>query len=90
MTTRADHSSDPMFWKNMDGGLSNAEFFWRDHYKFLEEKGYRLRPRYSPDWEPSWLKTKQDRFLCEDGLPPIVSLCMTCDVHHAEAAPHRD
>ncbi|RDX54876.1 hypothetical protein OH76DRAFT_846539 [Lentinus brumalis] len=71
MTARADHSSDPMFWKNMDGGLSNAEFFWRDHYKFLEENGYRLRPRYSPDWEPSWRGTNRDRFLCEDGLPPI-------------------
>ncbi len=57
----------------MDGGLSNAEFFWRDHYKFLEENGYRLRPRYSPDWEPSWRGTNRDRFLCEDGLPPIVS-----------------
>ena len=38
-----DHSSDPIFFKNMDGGLTNAEFFWRDHYRFLEEKGYKLR-----------------------------------------------
>ncbi|KAI0709576.1 kinase-like domain-containing protein [Cerioporus squamosus] len=60
-----------MYWKNLDGGLSNAEFFWRNHYKFLEEKGYRLRPRYSPDWEPSWLESNKDRFDCEDGLPPL-------------------
>ncbi|TFK92736.1 hypothetical protein K466DRAFT_659071 [Polyporus arcularius HHB13444] len=70
MEARADYSSDPMFFKNMNGGLSNAEFFWRDHYRFLEEKGYRLRPRYSPDWKPSWLNTNRDRFECEDGEPP--------------------
>ncbi|TFK83401.1 hypothetical protein K466DRAFT_498538 [Polyporus arcularius HHB13444] len=51
----------------LDGGLVNAEFFWRDHYTFLEEKGYRLRPRYSPDWEPSWIKLKKDPSECEDG-----------------------
>ncbi len=73
MEARADYSSDPMFFKNMNGGLSNAEFFWRDHYRFLEEKGYRLRPRYSPDWKPSWLSTNRDRFECEDGEPPWVS-----------------
>ncbi|TFK92735.1 hypothetical protein K466DRAFT_581647 [Polyporus arcularius HHB13444] len=71
MEARADHSSDPMFWKNLFGGLSNAEFFWRDHYKFLEQKGYRLRSRYSPDWKPSWLSTNRKPVECEDGQPPF-------------------
>ncbi len=73
MEARTDHSADPMFWENMFGGLSNAEFFWRDHYTFLEEKGYTLRPRYSPDWKPSWLSTKRKPIECEDGQPPFVS-----------------
>ena len=73
MEARADHSSDPFYFRNFDGGLTNAEFFWRDHYKFLEEKGYRLRPRYSPDWKPSWFQTKKRRLDSEDGLAPFVS-----------------
>ena len=67
-----DHSSDPIFFKNMDGGLTNAEFFWRDHYRFLEEKGYKLRSRYSPDWTPSWLNTRRHRLDCEDAYGPLV------------------
>ncbi|KAL4246877.1 hypothetical protein ABKN59_008813 [Abortiporus biennis] len=30
------------------------EIFWRDHQQWLEESGYMLRPRYRPDWQPSW------------------------------------
>ena len=36
------------------GGLATAEVFWRDHYNWLRECGYLLRPRYAPDWIPSW------------------------------------
>ncbi|TFK74326.1 hypothetical protein BDN72DRAFT_760068 [Pluteus cervinus] len=32
--------------------LKQGEFFWRDHKEWLETKGYRLRPRYQPGWEP--------------------------------------
>ncbi|TFK92729.1 hypothetical protein K466DRAFT_594989 [Polyporus arcularius HHB13444] len=71
MQARADYSSDPFYYKHMKGGLSNAEFFWRDHYRFLEEKGYRLHHRYSPDWEPSWLKSGKSPVRCEDGFPPF-------------------
>ncbi|TFK74317.1 hypothetical protein BDN72DRAFT_833669 [Pluteus cervinus] len=32
--------------------LGVAEFFWRDHAVWLESRGYKLRPRYQPDWDP--------------------------------------
>ncbi|KAJ3832050.1 hypothetical protein F5878DRAFT_729487 [Lentinula raphanica] len=32
-----------------------SEIFWREHYHWLKSKGYLLRPRYHPDWVPSWL-----------------------------------
>ncbi|CAL1706283.1 unnamed protein product [Somion occarium] len=34
--------------------LRSTETFWRDHYIWLKEQGYLLRPRYCPDWVPSW------------------------------------
>lgn len=34
--------------------LSPSEVFWRDLYGFLKEHGYLLRPRYHPEWTPSW------------------------------------
>ncbi|KAH9858864.1 kinase-like domain-containing protein [Lenzites betulinus] len=48
-------------------GLFRDEHFWRDHYTWLEGKGYQLRPRYRPNWTPSWLGTKKDPDRCEDG-----------------------
>ncbi|KAJ7091394.1 kinase-like domain-containing protein [Mycena belliarum] len=30
------------------------ELFWVKRYYTLESKGYRLRPRYHPDWKSSW------------------------------------
>ncbi|EED77210.1 predicted protein, partial [Postia placenta Mad-698-R] len=50
------------------GGLVEAEYFWRDRYQWLQEHGYLLRPRYKPDWVPSWQGTKKDYSDCEDGL----------------------
>ncbi|KAJ3712479.1 kinase-like domain-containing protein [Lentinula raphanica] len=31
-----------------------SEIVWREHYHWLKSKGYLLRPRYHPDWVPSW------------------------------------
>ena len=31
-----------------------------EHQKWLEEKGYMLRPRYRPGWVPSWENGKDD------------------------------
>ncbi|EPQ57121.1 hypothetical protein GLOTRDRAFT_115170 [Gloeophyllum trabeum ATCC 11539] len=44
------------------------EVFWRDHQPWLDERGYLLRPRYSPDWVPSWKGTNKDYTECEDGV----------------------
>ncbi len=54
-------------------GLFKDEFFWRDHQPWLADSGYMLRPRYRPDWEPSWLKSKKNPLVCEDGQSPLVS-----------------
>ena len=50
------------------GALDELELFWRDHQKWLQDRGYLLRPRYRPDWVPSW-KDRPDVFwrFCEDG-----------------------
>lgn len=34
--------------------LDPEELRWRDRQRFLADKGYMLRPRYHPDWVPSW------------------------------------
>ncbi|KAG2130419.1 uncharacterized protein EDB93DRAFT_1180268 [Suillus bovinus] len=48
--------------------LSEYEIWWRDHYDFLNKKGYKLRVRYSPDWVPSWTNTNKSDIDCEDGV----------------------
>ncbi|KAI0633607.1 kinase-like domain-containing protein [Trametes polyzona] len=48
-------------------GLFRDEFFWRDHYAWLLEQGYLLRPRYRPGWRPSWAGSKRNPDKCEDG-----------------------
>lgn len=54
--------------------LSEGEIWWRDHYKWLDERGYQLRPRLTPGWVPSWLgKDVWPRF-CEDFETHIVTL----------------
>ncbi|KAF5376400.1 hypothetical protein D9757_008694 [Collybiopsis confluens] len=42
------------------------ETFWRDHYEWLKDKGYLLRPRYRPGWVASWIGTNNLPFGCED------------------------
>lgn len=46
--------------------LSDPERWWSRHYNWLKDNGYILRPRYAPDWSPSWLGTKKNRLMCED------------------------
>ncbi|KZT10865.1 uncharacterized protein LAESUDRAFT_721252 [Laetiporus sulphureus 93-53] len=50
-----------------EGELLPEEHFWRDHYQWLEECGYRLRPRYKPGWIPSWKSSHKEYWRCEDG-----------------------
>ena len=57
-----------------EGTLSSFELFWRDRYDWLLSTGYQLRPRYKPDWTPSWKGTNKTRLQCEDGIPAAVRL----------------
>jgi hypothetical protein len=54
------------------GTLVKSEEWWRDHYYDIEMHGYKLRPRYHPLWEPSWIKLKKDFYSVEDGQATIV------------------
>ena len=54
------------------GVLVMTERWWRDRYTEIEKQGYRLRPRYHPHWEPSWVKTGKDFHTAEDGQATIV------------------
>jgi hypothetical protein len=55
------------------GTLVKSEVWWRAHYEDIRERGYKLRPRYHPSWEPSWTKSGDDFFSAEDGQATIVS-----------------
>ncbi|KAL6300716.1 hypothetical protein BKA93DRAFT_508267 [Sparassis latifolia] len=44
------------------------EIFWRDRQPYLEGRGYKLRPRYDPNWTPSWTGTNLDPTFCEDSI----------------------
>ncbi|KAI0351975.1 kinase-like protein [Trametes cingulata] len=48
--------------------LLPSEVLWRDRHRWLRDHGYDLRPRYSPDWEPSWINTNRDPEFCEDAI----------------------
>ncbi|OSC97558.1 hypothetical protein PYCCODRAFT_1376921 [Trametes coccinea BRFM310] len=50
--------------------LLPSEVPWKDRYRWLKGRGYDLRPRYSPDWEPSWLNTNLNAEFCEDAIMP--------------------
>ncbi|KAI0779505.1 kinase-like domain-containing protein [Fomes fomentarius] len=58
------------------GWLSHLEIFWRDRYDWLQSSGYTLRPRYSPQWVPSWEGTNTWRYLCEDNIYPRSTIVM--------------
>ncbi|KAF9480297.1 hypothetical protein BDN70DRAFT_905842 [Pholiota conissans] len=39
----------------MADNFSPAELYWRSKQPWLKTHGYELRPRYQPDWVPSWI-----------------------------------
>ncbi|KAI0365092.1 kinase-like protein [Pilatotrama ljubarskyi] len=49
-------------------GLIPSEIFWKDRHKYLLDNGLVLRPRYWPNWEPSWVGTRLDPIYCEDSI----------------------
>src|SRR5882724_11126383 len=63
-------------WNHRDSTqLKPPEHFWTDHQKWLESRGYMLRPRFRPDWVPSWRGTNKFYFSCEDGRSNYVRAC---------------
>ncbi|KAI0330384.1 hypothetical protein GY45DRAFT_751694 [Cubamyces sp. BRFM 1775] len=48
--------------------LLPSEDEWKERYQFLHDKGYSLRARYCPNWEPSWMGTNIAPDFCEDSL----------------------
>ena len=69
--------------------LLEVEHYWRDRSLWLKERGYTLRPRYSPDWKPSWVGSNKRRIDCEDSrLAPGVCIMIlsTHGIHVAEKA----
>ncbi|GJJ14673.1 hypothetical protein Clacol_008939 [Clathrus columnatus] len=57
------------------GEITPQEEFWIEHQRWLESCGYMLRPRYHPDWIPSWKSSKKKSYTFEDGqiLPPTLA-----------------
>ncbi|KAF8421143.1 kinase-like domain-containing protein [Boletus edulis BED1] len=47
--------------------LDPREVWWRDRYQRLAKQGYLLRPRYSPQWVPSWKSSNRHWKDTEDG-----------------------
>ncbi len=56
-----------------------TERWWRDHYYHIEARGYRLRPRYHPQWVSSWYNTGQD--FARDGRATTVRIVAFDLVH---------
>ncbi|KAI0800216.1 kinase-like domain-containing protein [Fomes fomentarius] len=48
--------------------LVTSERFWQERQPHLQRHGYLLRPRYSPDWQPSWIGTNLAPMFCEDSI----------------------
>lgn len=67
--TSLHDSSEPFTDPPFYGGLLEDELPWRKRYNYLLSKGYMLRPRYKPDWTPSWIGTSKHPMHCEDGIP---------------------
>ncbi|KIK80108.1 hypothetical protein PAXRUDRAFT_833708 [Paxillus rubicundulus Ve08.2h10] len=53
--------------------LGEGERWWRDHYQWLYEAGYQLRPRYHPEWVASWKTRNLDWTDCEDSMVQLTN-----------------
>ncbi|CAE6483119.1 unnamed protein product [Rhizoctonia solani] len=51
--------------------LSEAETNWVHFQPYLLSKGYQLRPRYRPGWQPSWKSTGAKPYDCEDSYDSL-------------------
>ena len=66
-------ASYPYSDEDLFGGRYSEELFWVYHQSWLEQQGYALRPRFHPDWVPSWLGTNIWPLDTDDGVPIYVS-----------------
>ncbi|KAI0265922.1 kinase-like domain-containing protein [Gloeopeniophorella convolvens] len=64
----------PDYSRRQIGTLVKSELWWRDRYEDILAQGYKLRTRYHPQWEPSWLRTRKGFYMVEDGQPTIVTM----------------
>lgn len=70
---RASGISAAQMAKIFPTDLNVAEKMWRDRYRFFKDQhGLSLRPRYHPDWRPSWIAEEHDPSYCEDAIAQIV------------------
>ncbi|KIJ18446.1 hypothetical protein PAXINDRAFT_167045 [Paxillus involutus ATCC 200175] len=53
--------------------LGEGEKWWRDHYQWLYDAGYQLRPRYHPEWVASWKTGNLDWIDCEDSMVQLTN-----------------
>ncbi len=54
--------------------LFHNEIWWAQHYDWLKEQGYMMRPRYHPGWKALWLDTNTHTLeSAEDSVVLIVS-----------------
>ncbi|KAG8736951.1 hypothetical protein FRC10_008688 [Ceratobasidium sp. 414] len=66
MSTAPPHSNAVSALSVSAEERSEAEMRWVSFQPYLSSKGYNLRPRYQPDWVPSWKSTGADPDDCED------------------------
>lgn len=62
----SEHSADEL--DSTPDKRSGVEERWVSFQPYLLSKGYRLRPRYQPDWVPSWTNTDLIPSRCEDSV----------------------
>jgi hypothetical protein len=66
-----------------------AENRWVSYQPYLLSKGYNLRPRYRPDWVPSWKGTGRSPYDCEDRGDTLVSIPSSSSIFTALISLHR-
>ena len=71
-STQTEDAEGELTTGDDDAELTTGELFWRDRYEWLSKHGYMLRPRYKPDWVPSWVGTAKRSFMCEDSRGALV------------------
>ena len=58
-----------------------AEQWWVDHRAWLENRGYLLRSRFTPGWQPSWHDPKVNVDDAEDRFPADVCFTIRLCIH---------